>query len=571
MNEQHPMRWNKELFVSVFCVMLEGLLSGCNFMVMYYVFQSLWNHQMVMEKILEITGGIAVIFLLRLMIYSFGYVKGQIGGARVSKEIRLFLGEKLRKIPLSRFQKSQTGEYINAATQNVNSYEQILTHKMGDIIKNLTLSVMLVVFVATLYVPSALILLIAELLFLPAIAISFYAVKKYGTKKNAICAENVSSMVEYITGIQTFRAYGIGGTKNKAVTSSMKKFSDISFIYEIKIIPDGVIYSILIGSTLPLEILVAGNSWMSGKLETTPFIMICLLPLFLSKLLSTIFVDMTSYKNLMIAKHKINAVVEIPEELQTSQVFAPQKHDIIFENVVFSYEKGEPVCKNMNIQIEDQKLTAIVGDSGSGKSTILNLIAKYYEPEAGAIKIGGYSIKSVGTEQILSQISMVDQDVFLFDDTIRNNIRYARPKATDDEIEWVCREANCDEFIRKMPQGYETMAGENGNQLSGGERQRLSIARAILKDAPILLLDEATANLDVENELAVKQAIVNLLKKKKTVVMIAHTMSIVKQADKILVIADGKVREEGTHEELLCSNGKYAAMWNAEQHITQQK
>ncbi len=567
MNENQPMRWNKELFVSVFCVMLEGLLSGCNFMVMYYVFQSLWDHQMAMEKILEITGGIAIIFILRLMIYSFGYVKGQIGGARVSKEIRLFLGEKLRRIPLSRFQKSQTGEYINAATANVNNYEQILTHKMGDIIKNLTLSVMLIIFVATLYVPSSLILLIAELLFLPAIAVSFYAVKKYGTKKNAICVENVSSIVEYITGIQTFRAYGIGGTKNKSVTSSMKKFSDISFIFELKIIPDGVIYSILIGSTLPLEILVAGNSWMSGKLETAPFIMICLLPLFLSKLLGTIFVDMTSYKNLMIAKQKINAVIEIPEELQNSQRFAPKKHDILFEHVAFSYEKGEPVCKDINIWIEDQKLTAIVGDSGSGKSTVLNLIAKYYDPDAGTIKIGGHSIQNVVTEQVLSQISMVDQDVFLFDDTVRNNIRYARPTATDNEIEWACKEANCDDFIRKMPQGYETMTGENGNQLSGGERQRLSIARAILKDAPILLLDEATANLDMENELAVKQAIVNLLKKKKTVVMIAHTLSIVKQADKILVIADGKVKEEGTHKELLRGNGKYAAMWKAEQML----
>lgn len=567
MNKNNPMKWNKQLFLSVICVMLEGLLSGCNFMVMYYIFQSLWKQQMVMGKIMEITGSIAVIFLIRLIIYSFGYVQGQVGGASVSKHIRLFLGDKLRKIPLSRFQKSMTGEYINVATENVNSYEQILTHKMGDIIKNLTLTVMLIIFIATLYIPSALILLAAELLFIPAIAISFRAVKKYGIKKNAICAENVSSMVEYITGIQTFRAYGIGGTKNKSVTSSMKKFSDISFIYELKIIPDGVVYSILIGCTLPLEIMVAGDSWMSGRLETTPFVIICLLPLFLTKLLGTIFVDMTSYKNLMIAKQKINAVVEIPEEIQTNQVFAPQKHDIIFEHVDFSYEKGETICRDMNIRIEDQKLTAIVGDSGSGKSTVLNLISKYYDPDAGDIRIGGCSIQNMGTEQVLSQISMVDQDVFLFDDTIQNNIRYARVQATNEEIEKACREANCDEFIRKMPQGYDTMAGENGNQLSGGERQRLSIARAILKDAPILLLDEATANLDVENELAVKQAIVNLLKKKKTVVIIAHTMSIVKNSDKILVIADGKVKEEGKHEELLRINGKYAAMWKAEQQL----
>lgn len=565
MNENNPMKWNKQLFLSVFCVMLEGVLSGCNFMVMYYIFQALWKQQMVMGKIIEISGGIAAIFFIRLIVYSFGYVQGQVGGAGVSKQLRLFLGDKLRKIPLARFQKSQTGEYINVATENVNSYEQILTHKMGDILKNLTLAVMLIIFVATLHVPSALILLAAEFLFIPAIVVSFRAVKKYGIKKNAICAENVSSMVEYITGIQTFRAYGIGGTKNKSVMSSMKKFSDISFIYELKIIPDGVVYSILIGCTLPLELMVAGDSWMSGKLETVPFIMVCLLPLFLTKLLGSIFVDMTSYKNLMIAKQKINAVMEITEEMQTSLVFAPKSYGIIFEHVAFSYEKGKPVCKDMNIRIEDQKLTAIVGDSGSGKSTVLNLISKYYDPDAGDIKIGGCSIRNEGTEQVLSQISMVDQDVFLFDDTIRNNIRYARPEATDNEIERACKEANCDEFIQKMPKGYETMAGENGNQLSGGERQRLSIARAILKDAPILLLDEATANLDIENELAVKQAIVNLLKKKKTVVMIAHTMSIVKNADKIFVIADGKVKEEGTHEELLCINGKYSAMWKAEQ------
>ena len=163
---------------------------------------------------------------------------------------------------------------------------------------------------------------------------------------------------------------------------------------------------------------------------------------------------------------------------------------------------------------------------------------------------------------------MVDQDVFLFDDTIRENIRHARPNATDEEIEAACREANCDSFIRRMEKGYDTPTGENGNLLSGGERQRISIARAILKNSPILLLDEATASLDIENELAVKQAIANLLKAKKTVVMIAHTLSIVKNADQILVVSDGKIAEAGTHDELLAKGGKYAAMWNAEQKLS---
>ena len=216
------------------------------------------------------------------------------------------------------------------------------------------------------------------------------------------------------------------------------------------------------------------------------------------------------------------------EPLQTAT------HEITFDSVDFSYVPGEPVLKHATFTVPDQKLTAIVGDSGSGKSTILNLIAKYYEANGGTISIGGKPINHVAAERVLEQISMVDQDVFLFDDTIRDNIRHARPNATDEEIEAACREANCDGFIRKMEKGYDTPTGENGNLLSGGERQRISIARAILKNSPILLLDEATASLDIENELAVKQAIANLLKEKKTVVMIAHTLSIIKMQIKSL-------------------------------------
>ena len=296
--------------------------------------------------------------------------------------------------------------------------------------------------------------------------------------------------------------------------------------------------------------------------------MICMLPLFCAKLANSIFVDLTSYKNLMISKNKILGVMNEPEETGSMEPLHTTTHEIIFDNVDFSYIPGEPVLKHATFTVPDQKLTAIVGDSGSGKSTILNLIAKYYEATGGTISIGGKPINHVAAERVLEQVSMVDQDVFLFDDTIRDNIRHARPNATDAEIEAACREANCDSFIRKMEKGYDTPTGENGNLLSGGERQRISIARAILKNSPILLLDEATASLDIENELAVKQAIANLLKEKKTVVMIAHTLSIVKNADQILVMGDGQIAESGTHEELLAKGGKYAAMWNAEQKIS---
>lgn len=307
---------------------------------------------------------------------------------------------------------------------------------------------------------------------------------------------------------------------------------------------------------------------LSGKLDPISYLLICMLPMLLAKLSDSISCGLMSYKNLKIYKDKVVDIIEEPEETGSMEPLQTATHEITFDNVNFAYVPGEPVLKHATFTVPDQKLTAIVGDSGSGKSTILNLIAKYYEATSGTISIGGKPINHIAAERVLEQVSMVDQDVFLFDDTIRDNIRHARPNATDTEIEAACREANCDSFIRKMEKGYDTPTGENGNLLSGGERQRISIARAILKNSPILLLDEATASLDIENELAVKQAIANLLKEKKTVVMIAHTLSIVKNADQILVMGDGRIAESGTHEELLAKGGKYAAMWNAEQKIS---
>lgn len=568
MEQYKPFQKNRNFYLGVGCTILEGLLSGCNFMILYLVMQMMLQKKFLLQPLLAITGLLAGIFLLRLLIYGFGYTQGQIGGAAVSKQIRLCLGEKIKKIPLSRFTQGQTGQYINTITSDVTNYEKILTHKVGDLAKNISLSLMLTVFVSTIWLPGGIIFLATDFLLIPAIWFSFRAVKKYGNRKNQISAENVSSIVEYVTGIQTFRAYGIGGTKNEAVTKAMKDFSDISYIYEANTIPPGSVLGALAWCSCPVIMLAASNPLLSGSMDLVTYLMLCMMPLFLAKLETTIYVDLTSYKNLTISKRQIVKIFNESEECGATAPFVSQNYDIEFQDIDFSYVPGEPVLEHISLHIPDQKLTAIVGDSGSGKSTILNLIAKYYEANGGTISIGGKPINHVAAERVLEQISMVDQDVFLFDDTIRENIRHARPNATDKEIEAACREANCDGFIRKMEKGYDTPTGENGNLLSGGERQRISIARAILKNSPILLLDEATASLDIENELAVKQAIANLLKEKKTVVMIAHTLSIVKNADQILVVSGGKIAEAGTHDELLAKGGKYAAMWNAEQKLS---
>ncbi|MDO5548566.1 MAG: ABC transporter ATP-binding protein [Eubacteriales bacterium] len=568
MKSKSPFCKTPAFYCGIVLTVIEGLLSGCTYLSIYLILRHLLNGTVTAQVIQQIAGMLAVIFVLRLAIYSTGYVKVQIGGAAVSMRLRLFLGDKFKRIPLARFTQGQVGQYVNTMTSDVANYEKILTHDSGNIAKNVTLSAVLVGFTCVVYLPAGLILLAAVLLLIPDLWLSFRIVKKYGTARNAICAEAVSSIVEYVSGIQTFRAYGVGGTRNKATTQVMKDFSDVSYQYEAKGIPVGFGFNILVYLTVPLIMALAARPWAAGALRSADYLMVSMMPILLTKLLTTISIDLFSWKNLMISKANIQKVADEPEESGSADPLVVPAHDITFRNVRFSYVKGEPVLQGVSFHAEDQKLTAIVGDSGSGKSTILNLISKYYEADRGSIAIGGRDICDVAAERVLEQISMVDQDVFLFNDTVRENIRHARPSATDEEVEAACRAANCDGFIRKMEQGYETEIGENGSLLSGGERQRLSIARAILKNSPILLLDEATANLDIENELAVKQAILRLLEQKKTVVMIAHTLSIVKNADQILVVSGGKIAESGTHTELLQQRGKYAAMWAAEQCLT---
>lgn len=567
MNEK-PMKKGRKFYIGMILTVAEGMLSGCNFFLLYEVMKMLWNGNTDLSRIMKLALFLGLIFLLRIVIYSIGYTDNQIGGAAVSKKVRLFLGDKIKKTPLSRFTHGQTGQYINIATSDVNNYEKILTHTIGDLVKNIAFSVMLILFVGYIWLPGGMILACIELLLIPFLWLAFRVVKKYGTEKNTVCAENVSSIVEYVTGIQTFRAYGVGGTKNQTVTTAMEEFCDVSYAYEKHGIPINAVQCICLWAGLPIMILAASVPMLNGSLDPISYLLISILPMLLAKLADTISRDLMGYKNLMISKNKVTDIMAEKEEAGSTAAFTPRTHDITFQNVDFSYVSGEPILKGISFTVPDQKLTAIVGDSGSGKSTILNLISKYYEVQDGTISIGGQSIQNIAAERVLEQISMVDQDVFLFDDTIRDNIRHARPDATDAEIEAACKEANCDSFIRKMEKGYDTPTGENGNLLSGGERQRLSIARAILKNSPILLLDEATASLDIENELAVKQAIANLLNAQKTVVMIAHTLSIVKNADQILVVVNGKIAEAGTHEELLAKNGKYESMWNAEQQLS---
>jgi ATP-binding cassette subfamily B protein len=238
--------------------------------------------------------------------------------------------------------------------------------------------------------------------------------------------------------------------------------------------------------------------------------------------------------------------------------------DIVFDDVSFSYEQKETL-KNISFTAKERTMTALVGASGSGKTTIANLIVRFWDTQKGSVKIGGVDVKEMTVDSLLRYVSMVFQRVYLFHDTIENNIRFGSPDATQEQIIAAAKKARCHEFIEALPEGYDTVVGEGGSTLSGGEKQRVSIARAILKDAPIVLLDEATASVDPDNEKYIQDAISELVRN-KTLIVIAHRLSTIKKAGQILVIDDGRIAQRGTHDELLSKGGQYQNLWQRRQN-----
>lgn len=307
------------------------------------------------------------------------------------------------------------------------------------------------------------------------------------------------------------------------------------------------------------SVIVVGNALMINN-QTTLFAYILFL-IAASRLYDPLSGAMANMAELFAVDLQVNRLKEIQnyKEEDKQKNYTTNGYDITFDHVSFSYESEKPVLKDVTFTAKQGQVTALVGPSGGGKSTIANLAAGFYDADGGTIRLGGTDIKPVDSVAMMKEFSVVFQDVVLFNNTVMENIRIGRKNATDEEVMAAAEAAHCEEFISRLPEGYQTVIGENGSTLSGGECQRLSIARALLKDAPVILLDEATASLDVDNETQIQEAISRLIKG-KTVLVIAHRMRTIENADKIVVLDGGVVAESGTHDELMKKNGLYARL-----------
>lgn len=473
------------------------------------------------------------------------------------KTTRLSLAERLRKLPLGYFGKRDLADLTETIMGDVNRMEHVWSHVLGYLygayISTAIIAVCLLVYdwrlaIACLWgVPVAFGLLFGSR--------KIAARNAERTKKAAVRVSD--GIQEALENVREIRATNQEERYLNGLNQKIDEHERVTIQGELGTGLFVNAASVIMRLGVATTILVGANLILSGSID---FMLLFLFLLVITRVYAPFDQSLALIAEMFVSQvsaDRMNEIYDTPTA-EGAEKFEPKGHDIVFEHVGFSYDEKE-VLHDVSFTAKEGEVTALVGPSGSGKSTCARLAARLWDISKGVIRVGGVDISTIDPEVLLQDYSMVFQDVVLFDDTVMENIRLGKRGATDEEVRAAAKAANCDEFVHRLPQGYNTPIGENGAKLSGGERQRISIARALLKDAPIVLLDEATASLDVENETRVQGALSRLLVG-KTVLVIAHRMRTVEAADKIIVLADGRVAEEGTPAELMNKNGLYHRM-----------
>lgn len=499
--------------------------------------------------------GIVISIFLR---YIFSYWKAKLQesiGYEIAAEERLKIGNVLKRVSLGYFSKNSTGDILTAITGDLSSLE-LQGMKLIDAIVNGYINLLAIVIILLIVCPmAALTSLVGAIL--SALALNGISKK---SRKNApakqISQERITdASLEYIHGLPIVKSFGQEGASIEEWKTACEKHKNINLKIMHGFVPNNCLHLLALKIASVLLILISGIFTIQGNLTISIFLLIAMFA----------FMIFGAVENMNDSVHMLGLIDTSMDKLEnienaefideSGRDFSIASYNIDFTDVSFGYGEIE-VLHNLSFQIPQNTTTAIVGPSGSGKSTICNLITRFYDVNSGSVKIGGHDVREFTCDSLLKNISMVFQNVYLFNDTIRNNIKFGKSDATEDEIIEAAKKACCHDFIMALPEGYDTMIGEGGSSLSGGEKQRISIARAMLKDAPIVILDEATASIDPENEHLIQEAI-SALTHGKTIITIAHRLATIENADQILVIDGGTVAQRGTHKELLQQEGTY--------------
>lgn len=541
----------------------EAILGAVPFVVLYFLLCNIIDHTFTLQKLQVYIGFIAGSAVFRMLFSYLSVTVSRADGTLMVKDLRLRLGEHIRKLPLGFFSSHDTGELSNKTLDHVNKVEQIITMLLPEFISTLVLSILVATGLFFIDYRMAL----ATVITMPlALGLLVWAKKIMHVRGKALYESSsalANSIIEFVNGIKFIKSFNNSHQKMDDLVGKMDDFKKRSLKVEGILSPVMTLSGISIDFGLVMLILMGASFMAGGSLSGKTFIVFVIISSRFFENLKSLSINYVKIRYLLIAGQTIQSLFNEKQLAGNKTNVDLSKQDIVFDDVSFGYNETR-VLKSINVTIPHGSMTALVGPSGSGKSTMANLIARFYDVNNGSIRIGNDKLEDVDPEIILQEISMVFQKVVLFKDTIYNNLRIGKQHASKVEVIDAAKRANCHEFITKLPDGYDTMVDENGGNLSGGEQLRLSIARAMLKDAPIVLLDEATSSLDPENEFFIQKAISNLLEN-RTVVVIAHRLKTIKNADKIIVLSNGEVCEEGTHRSLLKKQGLYHKMWQTQE------
>ncbi len=469
---------------------------------------------------------------------------------------RIKIGNLLKGVPMGFFNENSLGEVTGVCTTVLGNIEMLVPMVLVDIMGGL---IGTVVFTAMILIFEWRVGLVA----LAGIIVYFLVVSSM-EKKSAAIAPNaqksqtalISAVLEYVQGMGIVKSFNLSGRGDKRAQDALEFNRKSNLDMEKLMTPYTIFQELVLQSAGIAMMFVSIFCWAEGTMPIANALM-CIVMSFL--VFGQIKLFGMGMSMLRLASASIDRTLQTEEMEQMDEkgkTFSPKSHGIEFDNVHFSYENKE-ILHGIDVTLPDRTTTAVIGPSGSGKTTLCNLIARFWDVDSGSVKIGGRDVREYTLESLMEQISMVFQNVYLFADTIENNIKFGRPQATHPEVMEAARKACCADFIEDLPDGYDTVIGEGGASLSGGEKQRISIARAMLKDAPIVILDEATANVDPENEDRLQKAIEELTRD-KTIIMIAHRLKTVRNADLILVVDEGRIVQKGNHGELIGQEGIYA-------------
>ena len=547
------------LLASVFCAFLSGLFVIGPYVGIYHLMDAVLLGTLTRKGLTDCIVLISVTTVFRMVLLGLSGVLSHKGAYNALFRVRCMIIEQLAKVPLGYVSERSTGEIKTVLNENIEKLELCLAHNIPELVSYLTGPVVIFMYLMTVNIPLALISLIPLFLDIPVMMAVFQKMSALLPETNASLADFNSVMVEYVRGMRLIKAYRMGSKSFKkfreAILDENRAWNKIAK----KTAPLYAVFILLLESGLLLLVPLGGRLFLHGSIPASVFLLFSYIgSLYLTELLPLQQLS-GNFAQAFSGINKVKEILALPT-FEGGDAF-PESHDITLKGVRFSYDGKINVLENANLSIRDGEKIAVVGASGAGKSTVAALIARFHDVDEGEVLIGGKNVKSIRYETLLQHISLVFQKTFLTRDSVFDNIRMGR-HASLTEVREAARKAQIDDFIMSLPDGYDTKVGSYGSRFSGGEKQRIAIARAILKNAPILILDEATSAADPENQMEIDKAIKNLCKG-KTVIIIAHRLSVVGMCDRVLVVENHTISDIGTHDELLLRNRTYRKSWES--------